>query len=178
MQEAPGKLTARQRIADELTEFSVVAVYLFISFAALAYLKAAILQAHGIAFAPFGFAAIKALICAKFMLVGRALHIGEGYKTQALIWPTLHRSFAFLALLIVLSVIEEVIVGLIHGRTVAASLADLGGGTLDQMIATSVVVLLILVPFFAFRSLGEVLGERNLVRVFLEGRHNPVERGR
>ena len=39
-------------------------------------------------------------------------------------------------------------------------------------------VLLILVPFFALQSLGEVLGERNLVRVFLEGRRNPVEDGR
>jgi len=178
MREAPGKPSARQKVVDELTEFAVVAAYLFVSFMALAYLKAAILRAHGIAFAPLGIAAVKALICAKFMLVGRALHIGEGYKTQALIWPTLHRSIAFLALLIVLNVVEELIVGLVHGRGVASSLAEFGGGTLDQMIATSFVMLLILVPFFAFRSLGEVLGERNLVRIFLESRHSDTERGR
>jgi hypothetical protein len=46
----------------------------------------------------------------------------------------------------------------------------IGGGTLDQLIATSVVGLLILIPFFAFRALGEVVGERNLVRIFLEQR--------
>jgi hypothetical protein len=30
---------------------------------------------------------------------------------------------------------------------------------------------LILIPFFAFRTLGEVVGEQNLVRVFLSPRH-------
>jgi hypothetical protein len=166
------KATARQKFIDEFKEFVVVAVYLCVSFTALAYLKFAILQAHGIAFAPFGFAAIKALICAKFVLVGRALHLGERYKTQALIWPTLHKSFAFLALLLVLNLAEEVIVGLMHGRSVTDSIADIGGGTLDQIVATSIVLFLILVPFFAFRSLGEVVGERNLVRVFLQPRHS------
>jgi hypothetical protein len=30
----------------------------------------------------------------------------------------------------------------------------------------------VLVPFFAFRSLGEVVGEQNLIRVFLHSRHS------
>jgi hypothetical protein len=136
----------------------------------LAYLKAAILQAHGIPFAPFGFAAVKALICAKFISVGRIFHIGERFKSLPLIWPTLHKSLAFLALLFVLNILEEVGVGLIHHRTVADSFSEIGGGTLDQLIATSVVVLLTLIPFFAFRALGEVIGERNLVRIFFAPR--------
>ena len=74
--------------------------------------------------------------------------------------------------MLVLNAIEEVVVGLVHHRNVADSLADFGGGTLDQLIATSVVMLLILIPFFAFRSLGEVVGERNLVRVFFRPRSN------
>jgi hypothetical protein len=159
-----------QRVTDELKEFLIIAAYLYVCFTALAYLKAAILQAHGIAFAPFGFAAVKALICAKFMSVGYVLQVGERYKTQALIWPTLYKSFAFLVLLIVLNVLEEIVVGLLHHRTVANSIAEFGGGTLDQVIATSFIMLLILIPFFAFRTLGEVVGERNLVRVFLHRR--------
>jgi len=61
--------------------------------------------------------------------------------------------------------------GLIHHRAAAASLADFGGGTVDQLIATSIVGLLILIPFFAFRALGEIVGERNLIRLFFEQRH-------
>src|SRR5580704_5210900 len=147
----PAAKSVGQRITDELKEFLVLAAYLYVCFTALAYLKAAILQAHGIAFAPFAFAVVKALICAKFVLIGRAFHLGERFKALPLIWPTLHRSFTFLVLLIILNVLEEIVVGYIHHRGVADSLADFGGGTLDQLVATSVVVLLILIPFFAFR---------------------------
>ena len=159
-----------KRATDELKEFLIVAAYLYVCFTALAYLKAAILQAHGIAFAPFGFAAVKALICAKFMSVGHVLHLGDRYKKQALIWPTLHRSLVFLALLLVLNVLEEVIVGYIHHRPMADSIAEIGGGTFRQLIATTIIMLLILIPFFAFRSLGEVVGERVLFRLFFEPR--------
>ena len=117
--EAISKSTISERMVDELKEFIVIAAYLFVCFSALAYLKYAILQAQDIAFAPFGFAAAKALICAKFMSVGHAMHLGERYKTRALIWPTLYRSLVFLALLLVLNVLEEVAVGLLHHRTVA-----------------------------------------------------------
>jgi len=43
----------------------IITAYLYVCFTALAYLKAAILEAHGVVFAPFGFAAIKALICSR-----------------------------------------------------------------------------------------------------------------
>jgi Na+-translocating ferredoxin:NAD+ oxidoreductase RnfE subunit len=163
---APPKATARERVTHELREFAVISVYLWVCFAALTYLKFAILHAHGIAFAPFGFAAAKALICAKFILVGRAVHIGERFKLHPLIWPTLYKSMAFSLLLIVLNVIEEILVGLFHGRPILDSVAEIGGGSIDQMIATSFIVLLVLIPFFAFQELAEIVGGRNLTQLF------------
>jgi len=55
-----------------------------------------------------------------------------------------------------------------HGRAARDSLAEMGGGSLDQLFANSIVGFLILVPFFAFRVLGEAVGERNLIRVFFK----------
>ncbi|HXX25465.1 MAG TPA: hypothetical protein VEJ40_02285 [Pseudolabrys sp.] len=159
-----------KRLTDELVEFVVIAAYLWICFTAILYLKSSILKAEGIAFAPFGFAVVKALICAKFASLGRIFHVGERFQNLPLIWPTLYRSFAFLVLLFVLNALEEVVTGLMHGRTSFESLAAMGGGSLDQLIATSIVGLLILIPFFGFRVLGEVVGERNLVRVFFRPR--------
>ncbi|HUC50920.1 MAG TPA: hypothetical protein VMA30_16190 [Xanthobacteraceae bacterium] len=164
------KPTAKERVAAELREFAVVAAYLWICFTALAYLKFAILEAHGIAFAPFGFAAIKALICAKFVSIGHAFHLGERFKAQPLVYPVLHKSLVFLLLLIVLNVLEEIAVGYLHGRALADSLSEIGGGTRDQLIATAIVMLLILIPFFVVRALGEVVGERTLARLFFEPR--------
>src|SRR5262245_12312875 len=87
-----------KRAIDELKEFAVVAAYLCVCFTAILYLKASILKAEGIAFAPFGFAVIKALICAKFVSVGHILHLGERFKSLPLIWPTLYKSLVFLIL--------------------------------------------------------------------------------
>jgi hypothetical protein len=149
MNDAGAKASIGQRAVHELKEFVIIATYFLVCFTALAYLKAAILEAEGIVFAPFGFAAVKALICAKFLSIGYVFHLGDRYRKQALIWPTLHRSFVFLALLIVLTVLKELVVGYLHHRTFATSLAEIGGGTLHQAIATSIILLLILIPFFA-----------------------------
>jgi hypothetical protein len=133
-------------------------------------LKGAILQGVGVSFTVFGVAAVKAMILAKFMLVGRALHIGDAHRHRPLIWPTLYRSLVYLILLLVLTTVEEVVVGFIHGRPLAASLAHVVGPTLAQGVATSLIMFLILLPYFAFRSLGEVIGDRNLVRLFFVSR--------
>lgn len=165
----------RQRLSHELQEFAVISAYFFLCFASLAYLKFAILQAEGVYFAPFLFAAGKALICAKFVLVGQALRVGEGFKRQALIWQILYRSLAFWALLLVLNVAEEWLLGMIHHEAAADVKSKIGGGTPHQMIATSIVMLLILIPYFAFRLLGELIGERNLIRLFAE-RHRSIDK--
>jgi hypothetical protein len=162
----PSKTAVRERAESELKEFVFIASYLFIVFGALAFFKSAILQAEGVNWTPWGFALLKAAIAAKFILIGRALHIGDGFRTKPLIWQTLHNSIAFLIFVAVLTVIEEVMVGFIHGRTFWQSMSEFGGGTAQQLIATLAIVFLVLLPFFAFSALGEVMGAKALVRSF------------
>jgi hypothetical protein len=166
------KASIGKKATEELREFIVLTAYLYVCFAAVIYFKATVLQAQGIAYAPLGLAIIKAALCAKFMLMGRALHIGERFKDLPLIVPTLYRSFVFLLLLVVLTFIEEIAVGAIHGRTVLGSISGIAGGTFRQMFATILIIFLILVPYFAFRSLGNIVGDRILVRLFFEPRHS------
>jgi hypothetical protein len=160
-----------EKAGEELREFIVLTAYLYVCFAAVIYFKATILQAQGVAYAPFGVAIIKAALCAKFMLLGRIFHMGERFKNLPLIVPTLHRSFVFLLLLVVLTFIEEIVVGAIHGRTVLESISEIAGGTFRQMVATILITFLILVPYFAFRSLGDIVGDTTLARLFFERRH-------
>ena len=163
---AQPKAGVRAKVVSEFRAFVVIAIYLWICFTAVAYLKATILEAQGIAFAPFGFAAAKALIFAKFILFGRALRLGERFRTLPLFWPVLYKSLAFLVLLTALNFVEEICLGFLHHRTIQEVVAGIGGGALDQMLATSIVLLLILVPFFAFEMLDEMFADRNLVQVF------------
>jgi hypothetical protein len=110
-------------------------------------------------------------VSAKFLLIGRMFGLGDGLtKKRPLIISTIYRSFTFLVLLIFMTAIEEIIMGHLRRESVADSLADLAGGTLWQVIATSFIMLLILIPWFAFRAVGEVIGDETLVRLFFERR--------
>jgi hypothetical protein len=169
------KTSIRERASNELKAFVILTVYFYACFGALIFYKFAILEAQGVGFAPWGIAIIKAAICAKFMLVGRAFHIGEQYNRHPLIVPTLFRSFSFLALLVVLNVIEEIVVGAVHGRAILDSIVGIAGGP-QQMAAASVILLLILIPYFALRSLADVIGDRTLARLFFEPRRRAAAR--
>jgi hypothetical protein len=162
----PSGHVIRQKAATELKEMAVISLYLYVCFGALLLYKSAILAGLGINFTHLGLAAIKALIMAKFMLIGRALHIGDRHHDRPLIWPTLHKSVAFLVLLAVLTAIEELVVGLLNGRSALQSLAEIGGGTRDELLVSLLIMWLILLPYFAVQSLGDVLGEGRLARLF------------
>ena len=155
------------RIIEEAKEFLAVAVYLYVCIGALMLLKTAILRDDaGISYDGWGRAAIKALVVAKFMLLGRAAKIGMHYKEKPLIWPTLHMSLMFFTLLLVLTTFEELLVGLFHHRTLAASFRHIVGWPYFVGFANSLIMFLILVPYCAFKCLGEALGEGYLTRAF------------
>jgi hypothetical protein len=162
----PSKTGVRAKAANELKDLIILTAYLYVMFAALIFYKSAVLRGAGIGWMPWGSAAVKAVLVAKFVLVGSALRIGERHKTKPLIWPTLHKSVVFLAVVLILTIIEEAVVGLFHGRTVWDSISDIGGGTPEQLVATLVIVFFIFFPYFAIGSLGEVMGEKTLFRLF------------
>jgi cytochrome bd-type quinol oxidase subunit 2 len=164
--ETKGKGTVQQRAIHEVKEFAILALYLYITLGAVIMMKTAVLHTVGIEAAPWGIAIIKALVLAKFMLFGFAMKLGQGKTTGPLIWPTLQMALAFLALLIVMTVVEEIVVGLFHHRSIAASFGELFGLRLEETLAGYLIMLLVLIPFFAFRVLSNTLGEGRLERMF------------
>lgn len=165
MYEIHPKRPMHQRMKDELKEYGAVCLYLYVCLGALLLYKAALLRAEGVSYTSYGLAVIKALILGKFMLIGHALRIGERYRDEPLIYPILRKSFVFLGLLFVLDVIEEVISGMIHGRSLQASLSEVAGGTWLQILATCLLFFLILLPYFAYREISRSLGEGGLTRL-------------
>ena len=61
----------------------ILTAYLYVTLGAVIAMKTAVLHTRGIEFAPWGIAIVKALLLAKFMLLGRALKIGERDNTRA-----------------------------------------------------------------------------------------------
>ena len=160
------KATLRQRAMHELTEFAILTAYLYITLGAVLLMKASVLHDHGIGSAAWGIAIVKAAVLAKFMLIGHAMKIGERDSSRPLIWPTLHKALAFLVLLVVLTILEEVVVGLVHHQTAAASLNELFGAKRDETLAGIVILFLVLIPYFVIRALSEALGGSRLARMF------------
>ena len=172
--ETYAKATLRQRAEHELKELAIISAYLYVTLGAVILMKTAVLHTEGIAFAPLGIAIVKAVVLGKFVLLGNLVHVGGRDISGPLIWPTLRRAFAFLVLLVILTIIEEVVVGLFHGQSITASLRDLVGRRLEETLAGYLIMLIVLVPYFAFRVLGEVLGEGRLTRMFFIERE-PME---
>jgi len=119
---------AATRAVHELKEIAILTVYLYVTLGAVILMKVAVLHDAGISFVPWGIAAVKALVLAKFMLLG-----------------------------------------LLHRQSVNASLGELTGGKLYKTLAGILILLLVLIPYFAFHVLDEALGEREVgADVFVE----------
>ena len=164
------KAPLRERVAEEFKALAALTAYLYVCLGALILFKSSVLRGAGISAPIWGIALVKAVVLAKFMLVGRMLHIGKRYRDKPLIWPTLYHALMFLALLLILTTIEELVVGLLHHRELADSLTHIVGPTFYQGLAVCLIMFLILVPYSAFTCLGDVLGEREVFRLFFVNR--------
>jgi hypothetical protein len=158
------------KATEEFKAMLVLAAYLYIGLGALLLERTALLHAEGISYTAWGGAAVKALVLAKFMLIGHALHLGERYRHKPLIWPALHMGLMFLILLLLLTTIEELVVGFLRHRPLTESLGHIAGPTPFVALGNLLLMFLILLPYCAFKTLGEVIGEGKLVRLFFVSR--------
>lgn len=144
-----------RRARHELYEFLAIAAYLWVCFGALVVYKATVLRSVGVEFAPIGLAVVKALISAKFIMLLEALKLGGRGKREGVPFAAiLRKSSVFTVFLIVLTVIEELIVGHLHGKERGEILAEMAGGTLPQALSVGLLIFLIMIPYFAYRESG------------------------
>ncbi len=152
----------KQRVVDEIIKFLGIAIYLWVMFGVFALHEAVVSAKDHIDYHFYGFALINALVLGKVMLVAEDLQFAEWVKERPLIYPILCKAVAFSILFIVFDVVEEVLVGLFKGRTIGASIPSIGGGTPSGVFFVGIILAVALIPFFAFREIGRVIGEREL----------------
>jgi hypothetical protein len=165
------KASLAERARHELIAYAVIVAYLYVCFGALLFFKMAVLTDAGVSYAPFGFAAIKALVLGKFLLLLHSTRIGKragrmSRPISAIAWQAL----LFAALLVILTVIEELIVGTIEGKSPMAIISELADGSLIEAAATSLLMVLVLTPYFAMREINSELGDGVLLRMLMTPR--------
>jgi D-alanyl-lipoteichoic acid acyltransferase DltB (MBOAT superfamily) len=160
-----------ERLREELQRYTAISAYLFLAFCALLVLRWELMGRSESVHLPLGLAAGKALILGKFILIGEAARIGTRIRTRTLLQLIAIRSVLLLLLLVVLSFLEEIIVGKVHGRSVAEVVAEFGPRS-TEITARCIVLLMLLLPFVTMTEMDRVLGRGTLLRL-LQGPAQP-----
>jgi len=159
--------SAKERLREELKRYLAVSAYLYVCFVAILFYKSAILSSIGEHFLPLGLAAGKALVLGKFVLLGEAAGVGTRIGGRTLLQRILTSSVLFLVVLVLLTIVEEIIVGLVHGHSLGQSVAALAEHPWPEVMASSLLMLLVLVPLVTVTEVSRVLGPGALRRLLL-----------
>ena len=166
----PRSEALKQKAHHELKEFLIIVLYLWVVFGLFLLYRSVILDEEHISYVAHGVAFINALVLGKFVLIARALHLGDTTEESPLIYPTLLKSALFSIVLATCKILEDAAVGFYHRKSFSQSIGDLGGGTLKGILTLTVLLFVLLIPFFAFGELQRVLGEGRLARLFFRPR--------
>ena len=157
----------KEKAVQQLREFLAMFIYLWVLFGLFALHQSIVLAQEHINYQAQGFAIINALILAKVMLIGEDLHLGNRFRDKPLLYSILYKTFLFSVFLISFHILEEVLVGVIRGKTIAQSFPAIGGGSLQGILSVGAIVFVALIPFFAFREIERVIGQQELRSLLL-----------
>jgi len=166
--------TLKQKAYQGLKEYIAISCYLWLVFG-LFVLYRSVLLSERISVVAHGEALINALALGKVMLVAQELHFAEKFKDKPLIYATLFKSVAFALILGCFKILEEICIGLYHGKSAGQSIAEVGGGTLYGILAMTAILAVLLIPFFAFTELRGIFGKEKLAGLFFTSGHLPSE---
>jgi hypothetical protein len=156
-----------ERLRTELRAYAVCVVYLYVWFAAVLLYKTALLRETGGSYLPLGLALGKALILGKFVLLGESAGLGSRLDARTLLHRIVQNVLLFLLLLAALTVLEEFVVGWVHGHSAAHTLSEFEARSFLQIGAICLLMLLVLVPFIGVKELSRTLGPGELRRMLL-----------
>ena len=157
----------KEKAAHQLREFLVVTIYLWVLFVLLIINQSVVLARGEPDYQAHGFAIFNALMLAKILLTGEDLRFGTRFKDKPLVYSILYKCFIFTLFLIGFHIVERVIGGVLHGRSVAQSFPDIGGGSVQGILSLGATVFVALIPFFAFREISRVIGPGELWSLLL-----------
>jgi len=152
------KESLRHRIKDEFIQASLLALYFAAWFCAIAFFTLAVLREAAISITPFGLAIIKAALCAKFMMIGKAIFPLRVDANRGLIKSIFWHSIAYLGIVLALSFAESGIDGLLHGKSFMEAASSFGRGDPVYIAALSLMYWLIIWPYLIVLGLNQSMG--------------------
>jgi hypothetical protein len=154
---------AKEVAAEEFRRFLIAFVYIGVVLLMFTVHEEIALRTHGgvsqaIPFLPHGFALVNALVLAKVAIVVEGLRLGARIKPEPLIYPIVIEAALLAALFLGMHVLEALIGGWIHGRSLALSVPAIGGGGAAGIAFAAASFFVAMLPFCAFRHITIAIG--------------------
>lgn len=156
----------KRTIVHELIEYGIDFAYLAFFLVAFTWYRRLILAEYQIPYTDYWFPVIEAAILAKVIMIGDLLRLGRRLEDRPLIFPTLFRTAAFSVWVGLFNVLEATVKALLHGKGVMGGFEEIASRGRYELLARCLVILVAFLPFFAFKELQRVLGERTLLAPF------------
>ena len=160
----------KSKAIHEMVEYYIIFMYLAVFFGLFTWYRRLVLAEYQISYLHYGISVIQALVLAKVIMVGRALHLGRRLKDHPLIVPTVYKAIVFSIFVGIFGVVEHTIIGLLHGKGIAGGFEELMSAGKDELLARCMIMFVAFIPFFAFEELERVLGEGKLGKLFFRRR--------
>lgn len=154
-----------QHLKEEILAIWILTVYLGIFFSAISYLRFAILQHAGVLDTEFWMNAVKAAVCAKFMMISKAFYPLKVHPARPLVWHILGRSIAYVVMVTLLIGVEEAVMARIHGKHFIEGITGLAPGSLNMFFALVLLYWLMIIPYVTYTAIAQALGENCLHRL-------------
>ena len=170
-QNASPPKSLKEKTLYEFKRYWIISLYLIIFLGCFNLYRRLILSGVGIDdVTSYGWKLVEALVLAKIILIGEALHIGERNERARLIVPVLRKSLLFGLFIVFFNVLERVVMGMIHKESWEDIVRHVFEYGPNEMLARTVVMMVALVPFFAFIELERILGPGKLTGLFFSKR--------
>jgi hypothetical protein len=157
----------KHKVRDELRTFFTIALFFTVVLGVFNLYRRQVLGETGVSYPHFGVSLVEALILAKIVLIGDALNLQLVRASRKSIFEVaLMRSILFAVLVLLFTILERIVVGLIHGKDwagIAHSFAEHG---LHEIIARIIMMFAAFFPFFAFWELRRRLGPRRFYELW------------
>jgi hypothetical protein len=156
----------KTKLITEFKLFLFYFIFLSIFFCAFSFYKTLILKEYAIDYFDIGYNLFQSMILAKLIIIGDHFKIGSRFDGRPLIVPTLYRTFAFCLFVIIFTVAEHMIKGIIHGKDSVQIYAEIANINQAELLAKLLVVFLVFFQLFAFSQIGHMIGENKLFYLF------------
>lgn len=173
----PGASRLGGRLLAELKRMAAIFAYLWTVFGILVLHEWIVLSRHGIDYRFYGLAFVNSWILAKVVLVTEHFDVLPRWVGRPPIYRIVTRSVGLALILVSAYALEETVIGLVRGHSLADSLPTVGGGGVRGYLAISLIMAVAMVPYFTFRELGRVLGRERLRALILSEPSPPSEPG-